>query len=82
MRDWVLSLGLGFWLDLGLGPRLRTLGGIGVRVFDGGWALGFSLGLGGVNNALLGKWLLRLGDKSPGLWHRLMVAKYRLMSTG
>lgn len=29
-----------------------------------------------MNNALLGKWLCRLGDNSQGLQYRLIVAKY------
>lgn len=34
-----------------------------------------------MNNALLGKWLWRLGDDAHGMWHRLVMAKYRLVST-
>ena len=30
----------------------------------------------GMNEALLGKWLWRLGDKSEGLWKKILMAKY------
>lgn len=35
-----------------------------------------------LTRALLGKWLLRLGDNSQGLWHRLILAKYRIANSG
>lgn len=35
-----------------------------------------------VNNALLGKWLWRLGKEDPNLWRQVIVAKYRVMRDG
>ena len=50
--------------------RRKKSGGLGIRPLKS------------LNQALLGKWLWRLGDESEGLWRNILLAKYKVRRNG